>query len=132
MSTHLLLVQQILNGSTKNIRMSKDKKLISALDVIKVVSEIENPLPTWNEVLNQHGDELNWESVILDGQPNVPCVNAEGLIILLMVIPGKKADEIRSAFANILGRIEGGDTTVIDEVKANNEYFEQLEKLSNE
>lgn len=50
------------------------------------------------------------------GQRETPCVNAKGLVKLLMLIPGKLAQEFRNQTADIMLRYLGGDTSLILQV----------------
>lgn len=51
------------------------------------------------------------------GQRETPCVNAKGLVKLLMLIPGKLAQEFRNQTADIMLRYLGGDITLVNEIK---------------
>lgn len=53
-------------------------------------------------------------------------MDANGIIQLIMLLPGKNAAMSRNAFANIIVRYLGGDLTLIDDVKRMNDIQQRL------
>jgi len=97
------------------------KEYVSVFDIIKVAGGQKNPKETWKNLMKIHEEEVVQFCDYLKfpgaGQRETPCVNAKGLVKLLMWIPGKLAQEFRNQTADIMIRYLGGDTTLINEIK---------------
>ena len=107
------------------LRITEDRQWVSAFDVIQMVGEQKNFRTIWDRIEKNNETEVvpKWYYFKFpgSGQRDTPCVNAKGLVLLLMQIPGEKAKQFRSAGADILVRYLGGDTTLIGEIEAINE-----------
>lgn len=99
---------------------------VSVYDIIKVAGGQKNPKETWKNLMKIHEEEVVQFVYYLKfpgaGQRETPCINAKGLVKLLMWIPGKLAQEFRNQAADIMIRYIGGDTSLINEIK----HTEQL------
>jgi hypothetical protein len=114
----------LFHGKEATLRISDDSKWVSVFDVIKMVGEQINTKQTWNNVKNDYPEVIQFLDYLKfkgSGQRETPCVNAKGLVLLLMQIPGEKAKQFRLAGADILVRYLGGDTTLIGEIEAIND-----------
>lgn len=84
---------------------------------------------TWVRLKETYGEEVAAFCRDLKfsgpGQRETPCVNAKGLVKLLMLIPGKLAQEFRNQTADIMLRYLGGDTTLINEIKHTDQHHIQ-------
>jgi hypothetical protein len=111
-------------------------KYVSVFDVIKIAGGQKNPKETWKNLLKKYElidfcDNLKFKG---PGQRYTPCINVDGLVKLLMLIPGKKAIEFKNLTASVMVRYLGGDLTLANEVKnidnihiqnGNNDIFRQ-------
>jgi hypothetical protein len=111
----------IFQGREHEIRITPDK-MISVFDFIKVVGGQRNPKQTWSNIQNSHKDEvvqfLDYFKFPGQGQSKTPVINVQGMVKLLFWLPGEMAKQFRSKSAEIMIRYLGGDTTLIDEIKA--------------
>lgn len=96
---------------------------VSILDIIHIATghTKEASRKIWQRLKETYGEEV--VTCCLDlkfpgaGQRETPCINAKGLVKLLMWIPGKLAQEFKNQTADIMIRYLGGDTTLINEIK---------------
>lgn len=116
--TTLSFPNELFHGKEGSLRISDDSKWVSVFDIIELVGEQKNPKDAWNDVKNKHSDIVAFSDYCQFGKKKkTPCVNAKGLVLLLMQIPGEKAKQFRLAGADILVRYLGGDTTLVDEIQ---------------
>ena len=54
----------------------------------------------------------------------------EGAISLIFVIPGKKADSIRSKFVSVIHRYIAGDTSLVREINANSQSVAPVNQIA--
>jgi hypothetical protein len=112
----------LFHGKETTLRISDDSQWVSVWDVIKMVGEQKDPYKIWERIdkteVRNFCTNLKFKG---SGQRETPCVNAKGLVLLLMQIPGEKAKQFRLAGADILVRYLGGDTTLIGEIEAIND-----------
>jgi hypothetical protein len=118
---HLLVFDGIFSGREKEIRITPDKQ-ISVFDFIKVVGGQTQPDKTWKNILKEHEKEVrnyftNFK-FLGQGQRLTPVINVQGMVKLLFWLPGETAKQFRSKSAEVMIRYLGGDTTLIDEIKA--------------
>jgi hypothetical protein len=101
---------------------------VSVLDIIQTAGGCtKNSVhKIWQRLKETYGEEVLTYCHDLKfpgaGQRETPCINAKGLVKLLMWIPGKLAQEFRNQTADIMIRYLGGDTSLINEIK----YTDQL------
>lgn len=100
------------------------KEYVSVYDIISVAGNQKNPRKVWERLKEMYNEEVVSFCYNLKfpgpGQRETPCINAKGLVKLLMWIPGKLAQEFRNQTADIMIRYLGGDTTLINEIKVTN------------
>lgn len=109
----------------KSVRVTNENpKRVSVFDVIKIVSDVDNPRQTFDALCARH------EEVILRtynfkfpgaGQRATPVTDVSGLMHIINLLPGENAARFRAGTVNLLVRFLGGDTTLVDEVMAINE-----------
>ena len=120
-TTELTFPSGIFQGKESTLRISDDKKWISAFDFIKLVGEQLNPRSTWKDIIKIHKNEIVefYDNIKFPGpkQKNTPVINVIGIVKLLMWIPGKIAKQFRTKSAEILVRYLGGDISLLDEIK---------------
>ncbi len=116
-------------GKETKLRITPDKQWVSAIDLIRVIGDQKNPHSTWERIYNEHENEVLAFCENLKfkgrGQRETSVINAKGVVLLLMWIPGEKAAKFRSEAADVLVRYLGGDVTLINEIKAIDETHEQ-------
>jgi prophage antirepressor-like protein len=65
-----------------------------------MVGEQTQPRKAWNDIKNEYTKVVtfcNYYKFKGQRQRDTPCVNAKGLVLLLMKVPGEKAKQFRSA-----------------------------------
>ena len=123
-----LVFDGIFQGRENEIRITSDK-MISVFDFIKVVGGQVNPRKTWERILNEHKEEVVLFCYTFkfpgQGQSKTPVINVQGMVKLLFLLPGEMAKQFRSKSAEVMIRYLGGDTTLIDEIKAIDQHHIQ-------
>ncbi len=61
------------------------------------------------------------------GQRDTPVTDAEGIITIIMLLPGRAAARARQSAANVVVRYLGGDLSLVREVMQNNQLQDHLE-----
>jgi len=106
----------------KNIRIAQNK-YISVFDIIQIAGGVtKNSVHnTWKRIKEHYSEEVLTMCQDLkfhgSGQRETPCVNVQGLIKLLMWIPGERARKFRDLSADVMVRYLGGDLTLVNDVK---------------
>ena len=126
-------VQEMIMKFPDGIFKGKEPRItmeyVSVYDIIKVAGAQKNPRDVWKRILENYEEEVVEFCDNLKfpgpGQRKTPCINAKGLIKLLMWIPGKLAQEFRTQTADIMLRYLGGDITLINEIKLVNNLHVQ-------
>lgn len=104
---------------------------VSVLDVIILATGQSKNAVTkiWCSLKEKYEEEVTESVRYLKfpgaGQKETPCVNAKGLVKLLMLIPGKLAQEFRNQTADIMIRYLGGDLALVNEIKHTNQLHVQ-------
>ena len=104
-------------------------KRVSVIDVIKAVGDVQHPRSAWRDICSAHP-----EAVALThgfkfpgrGQNLTPVTDARGLVIIIFLLPSRKAARFRAAGAELLVRHLGGDETLVEEIRRNRERQAQL------
>ena len=105
----------------KKIRITNE--YVSVFDIIQVAGGVtKNSVHnTWKRMKETYGEEVLTHCKDLKfagpGQRETVCVNVQGLVKLLMWIPGEKAKKFRELTADVMIRYLGGDLTLINDVK---------------
>jgi hypothetical protein len=115
----MLFTGGIFDG--KKIRLNN--KYLSIFDIISVAGgqKADASRKIWERISKNYPDEVvtlchNFKFPGA-GQRETPCVDVNGLVKLLMWIPGKKAQEFRNLTANTMVRYLGGDTSLATEIQ---------------
>lgn len=106
--------------------VNENPKKVSLYDVMIILGDI-NPALTLKRLKEKHKEVVTiCYNFKFDGQgqKNTPVVDANGLIKILMILPGQKAAQFRNKAASILVRYLGGDLSLISEIENNNENQE--------
>jgi hypothetical protein len=123
-----LVFHGIFQGRENEIRITSDK-MISVFDFIKVVGGQVQPRKTWSDILKNHNEELGIVTFCNYSQfgkaKTTPVINVQGMVKLLFLLPGEMAKQFRSKSAEVMIRYLGGDTTLIDEIKAIDQHHIQ-------
>ena len=118
----------IFKGLESKIRITPDK-MISVFDFIKVVGGQVQPRKTWTDISKNHKEEVvtfcNYFHFDGQGQKATPVINVQGMVKLLFWLPGEMAKQFRSKSAEVMIRYLGGDQSLIDEIKAIDQYHIQ-------
>jgi hypothetical protein len=116
--------------SGHKIRITPDKK-VSVFDTIKVFCNAYESKKVWYDLIDKY-PELNNLIITFkfngQGQKETPVMDSNGLIELIMLLPGKHAADMRKKFAETIIRYLGGDLSLIDEIKENNKIQDSLDK----
>ncbi|MDD4938242.1 MAG: hypothetical protein PHX34_04500 [Candidatus Shapirobacteria bacterium] len=117
----------IFSGRETELRITDDKKWVSAFDLIKLVGDQKQPHKTWYDIEIHHPEVytfcINFKFKG-SGQRETPVLNAQGVVMVLQLIPGRIAAQFRMQCGNIIVRYLGGDQTLINEIQTINQYHE--------
>ena len=107
----------------KKIRKTSEApQRVSVYDLIAAITEDKNPRTTFQRLQTDYSEVValcyNFK-FSGSGQRETPVTDAEGAVIIMNLLPGKKAAEFRKACADIIVRYLGGDETLIGEIKRN-------------
>src|SRR6185437_785220 len=97
-SSNSLMFDGIFQGREREIRITPDRKWVSAIDVISVVGGQKNPKSVWERIKNSVSEVVAFCDRVKfsgPGQKDTPVINAKGLVILLQHIPGDLARQFR-------------------------------------
>lgn len=121
-------VEGMFNG--QDVRVTKDiPRRASVYDVIRVVTENVNPhsvfqrLCAENTVLLPKCDEYCFSGV---RQRMTPVADAEGIMYIINLLPGRRATLFRMHAMNLLVRFLAGDQSLHEEIDANASAQDQL------
>jgi Protein of unknown function (DUF3627) len=107
-----------------HIRVTHDKLYASAFDVISAVSGNKNPREAWNTYSKELVEDGSTPMIFAhqfpgEGQRPTPTLTAQGVIELLFLIPGSRAQRFRKYCGAIVIRYLGGDQALVDEISRN-------------
>lgn len=121
-------VENIFNGEKVRVTNETPKR-VSVIDVIKVVCHTEHPYKTWSRLVAANAEVLAKCPIYLfqgPGQRETPVTCAEGLMLLINDLPGKRAKLFRRSAAKVLARYLAGDQSIHQEVDDNAERQETI------
>jgi hypothetical protein len=108
----------------KTVRVTEDKR-VSVYDVIKVVSGVDQPNRSFEQLCAQNEEVLtackNFQFPG-QGQRPTPVTDIESMLHIINLLPGANAARFRAGGAKLLVRYLGGDERLIDEVRAIQEH----------
>ena len=114
----------------KKLRITNEiPKRVSIYDVISVVNNTVDARKVYKRLIieypevvtNCHNFKFNGK-----GQRDTPITDAKGLIKIINLLSGPLAAKFRESCSNIIVKFLGGDLTLIDQIKTNNEIQQQL------
>ena len=128
------IMEFMFNGNDefngKKLRVTNEiLKRVSIFDLISVVCNVNNPRDKYNELIKNYPEvveisyNLKFEG---SGQRKTPVTDAKGIITIINLLSGPLAAKFRNSCSEILVRFLGGDLTLIDQIKINNDIQQQL------
>lgn len=114
-------VDDLFKGQKVRFTMT-EPKMVSVLDVIKIVTDANNHHMTWLRVQAQHPEvvtKIESFQFTGQGQQATPTADVATLIEIVNLLPGQRAASFRAKGAKILVRYLGGDETLVDEIRDN-------------
>jgi len=117
-------VEAIFNGGKVRVTDEAPKRA-SVIDIIRIVSNnTSNPSQMWQRIRdNTECAELLTKCYDFKfqgaGQRNTPVTDANGIILLLNLLPGEKARKFRMSAADVLVRFLVGEQSLHDELDDN-------------
>lgn len=116
-------VESIFNGTKVRIT-NENPRRVSVFDVIRIVTETHNPHAAFQRLCNANEEVISrTENISFDGhgQRETPVTDAEGIIYIINLLPGKRATLFRKSAVQVLVRYLAGDQSLHDEVDENAE-----------
>jgi hypothetical protein len=105
-------------------------KMVSVFDVIKlVIGPGSNQRQYWSTTVDRYPElkqGVKTHKFPGAGQRDTPIIDAKRVVMLLNMIPGKKAANFRMFSADVVVRYLGGDDTLVAEIEKNAEMQEGL------
>ena len=102
---------------------------VSVYDVISTISSNPNARETWAELKRKYpevvGNPDNFKFPG-QGQRETPVTDARGIIEIIMLLPGRKAAQVRQKSADVIVRYLGGDPSLVPEIMRNRGMQEEL------
>ena len=121
-------MEAIFNGGKVRVTNETPKR-VSVYDLIQVVTDSKNPRTDFANMCKDD-DELiksvyNWKFPGA-GQRDTPVTTAEGALMIVNQLPGKRARKFRTTAMQTLVRFLAGDQSLHDEIDENAARQEQL------
>lgn len=116
-------VEGIFNGGKVRVTDETPRRA-SVFDVIRVVTETPNPRVTFQRLCAEYTDIVTrCYNCQFHGerQRETPVADAEGLMYIIQLLPGRRAALFRMHAAQLLVRFLAGDQSLHDEIDANAE-----------
>jgi hypothetical protein len=114
-------VENIFNG--EKVRITSDTpRRVSVIDVIRVVCHTEHPYKIWSRLVADNAEVLaKCPNHVFQGsgQRETPVTCADGLMLLINDLPGKRAKLFRRTAAKLLARFLAGDQTLHEDIDDN-------------
>lgn len=104
-----------------NVRRTPDGARVAAFDVIKAFADVEHPRTVWQALKESHPEVVELAHNFKfpgRGQRATPTLDLEGVLLLIMALPGRRAAAERTRFANIIRRHLQGELASIREETA--------------
>ena len=106
---------------------------VSVIDLIMVVSKVNNPREAWSGLQRAHPETVSQADSYRSnykfpgrGNQTTPVINARGAIMIINLLPGAMAASFRAAWADIIVRYIAGDPTLAAEIEQNNRIQTEL------
>lgn len=114
-------VENIFNG--QNVRVTTENpRRASVYDIIRVVMEAGNPHSVFQRLCADYVEVLSKcenFSFIGAGQRETPVADAEGIMYIINLLPGRRATQFRQHAMQLLVRFLAGDSSLHEEIDAN-------------
>lgn len=117
-------IESIFNGGKVRVTDETPRRA-SVLDIIRIVSNnTSNPRQRWQQIRESaEGQEVvtkcyDWKFPGA-GQRDTPVTDAEGIMLLINILPGSKAQQFRASAMHTLIRVMVGDQSLHTEIDDN-------------
>ncbi len=114
-------VENIFNGG--KVRVSEDNpRRASVFDVIRIVVETTNPHASFSRLCTEYEEVLARTTIYKfpgTGQRETPVTDAEGILYIVNLLPGRRAALFRLHAVKLLVRFLAGDQSLIEDITAN-------------
>jgi len=114
-------VENIFNGGKVRIT-NENPRRASVFDVISIVTETPNPRTAFMRMCNDYDDVVAYTNNFKFagmGQRDTPVANAEGILYIVNLLPGRRAALFRLHAVKLLVRFLAGDQSLIEEITSN-------------
>ena len=129
----MVSLTQLTDGSVRQIRKTaEDPPRVSVLDTISVITGLETngSSVVYNRLKEQFPEvALTCSNFKFSGrgQRETPVTCAKGAVLIVMLLPGRAAANVRKQAASTLVRYIGGDLTLVDEIAQNHLAQQELD-----
>ena len=112
-----------------NVRKSQDGKQASVHDMIRELTGLKAPRIQWNRLKNNHLEIVSrCNNLQVPGVTKpTPFADAQTLVEIIMVLPGRMADEFRRAAAKLVIAYMNADIRLADDIIQRNNNPQDLE-----
>lgn len=121
-------VESIFNGG--RVRVTDDNpRRVSVFDLIEVITDTKNPRTDFeNMCRNNHEivELLDYFKFAGQGQRETPVTTAEGVLMIVNLLPGRRASQFRMSAMQTLVRFLAGDQSLHEEIDNNALRQDQL------
>ena len=118
----VLSFEEIIQGRDSSVRVTDDS-LLYAVDLVMAMTghTRDNAGKTLRRLdpAKFHPDKLSERQISSRGGPMTKLVTFENALLLVMILPGETAKEVRIQFRDIIQRYLSGDKTLKDEIDVN-------------
>jgi len=121
-------VEAIFAGGKVRVTDETPKRA-SVYDVIRVITQVQNPHTVLERLRTEHVNGLSQIEFLQfpgERQRPTPVIDAPGLMELVTLLPGKRAHQFRVAACEVLVRYLAGDPTLHAEIEENAEHQAKL------
>lgn len=126
-----------LDASIRYVQ-TEDSVMFSQIDVVKAVTGKDNNHAA--EIIRKLSDEVTKEVNVKNvtfkfkgrGQQNTTLITFQGVLKLVMALPGENAKAIRVQFCQLLHRYFAGDVTLVGEILQNAEAPGEINQMAQE
>ena len=115
----------IVPGATVRLAVINGTQYLSVRDIIMHVcgKNVNDSADVWRNITDERKKELKQYLLIFKfpgrGQQDQPVITFPGALKLIMFLPGKNAQDLRSKMVTILTRYFAGDPSLLKEIEAN-------------
>ena len=130
----MLCLAQLTDCTVTKIRKTaEDPPRVSVLDAIALITGhgptvCSHTLQRLKEAFPEVGSDLANFKFPGRGQRDTPVIDAQGIVEIIMVLPGRAAARARRAAAEVMVRYLGGDPGLVEEIAVNRLRQQELEE----